>query len=85
MDERALILPPPPSPRLALWAVVNASFHRVAGAVRRALEGVAEAARRAARIFDLGVDTRLSSTSLLLAREGRVSALAARLLAARRS
>jgi hypothetical protein len=79
MNEREPILPPPPSTRLALWAVLNALWFRVVDTVVRRLGGAVRVARRGVALLgpEEGAD-RLGSITVL-AREGRLSSLLGRL------
>jgi hypothetical protein len=69
MEDRATILPPPPPLRIAVWAVVNVIWFRLAGVVLRALQRT----RRLTEVFEPETSPRV------LAGGGRLSSLIDRL------
>jgi hypothetical protein len=77
MDERAPILPPPPSTGLALWAAVNALWFRLLHALGGAVHRAVQVARRVPVL--LGPEEPVGSIAAL-AREGRFTSLAERLM-----
>ncbi len=78
MDERPLILPPPPPARIAVWARVNALWFRLVGGLLRGVHGVV---RRARRLTEASEPV---TSPQVFGPEGRISSLLARFARAER-